>query len=185
MKNNEIKDFSTQRNLGLTKAGNEWVLFVDDDEIVSPKLRDEILAINDNYNGFYVKRKNLFLGKAVGEDRILRIAQKNSGKWERMVHEEWKVKGEVGRLEGYLIHETAASVKEAIAKTNFYSTLHARENLKDGKKANLLKIFFFPVAKLFQNLLTGKGFIFGLLHSLHSFLAWSKQWLLQRQENLQ
>lgn len=182
MENNKIKDFSAQRNLGLTKAKNEWILFVDDDEIVSPKLRDEILAVNENSKGFYITRKNLFLGKVVGEDKLLRIARKNSGKWERMVHEVWKVNGKVGKLKGHLIHETARSLREAIAKTNFYSTLHAQQNLKDGKKSSLLKIIFFPVGKLTQNLLTQKGFVFGLMHSFHSFLAWSKLWFLENRK---
>lgn len=93
------------------------------------------------------------------------------------MHEEWKVKGKIGNLKDYLVHETADNLKEAISKTNFYSTLHARQNAKDGKKANLFKIILFPKAKFIQNLLTGKGFVFALLHSFHSFLAWSKQWL--------
>ena len=72
---------------------------------------------------------------------------------------------------------TAGSLKEAVAKTNLYSTLHARQNAEDGKKSNLFKIIFFPKAKFLENILTGKGFVFAILHAFHSFLAWSKQWL--------
>lgn len=173
-------DFSKQRNFALRQARGDWVFFVDADEKVSTQLKGNVLKINENYAGFYLKRKNLFLGKVVGEDKVLRIAKKDSGKWERIVHEEWKVKGKLGTLGGYLIHETARSLKEAVVKTNFYSSLHAKQNLKDGKKSNLFKIILFPVGKLLENLVTGKGFVFGFLHALHSFLAWSKQWLLQR-----
>lgn len=178
IKKNKIEDFSAQRNLGLKKAKNKWVLFIDDDEVVSVQLRNEILSLKDTYQGYYLNRENLFLGKVVGRDKILRLAQKNSGKWERIVHEEWKVNGKIGEFRGPLVHETV-SIKEAVSKTNFYTTLHARQNIKDGKGSNIFKIILFPPAKLLQNLVVGKGFVFGFLHSLHSFLAWSKIWLLQ------
>lgn len=173
-------DFSKQRNFGLSKAKGNWVLFVDADETVTPMLRKELMSLSDSFDGYYLDRKNLFLGKVVGRDRLLRVAKKGFGKWERIVHEVWRVKGKIGNLNGELIHYTAGNLNEVIAKTNFYSTLHAGQNEKEGKSSSLFKIIFFPKAKLIQNLLTDKGFIFALVHSFHSFLAWSKLWLLQR-----
>ena len=43
LEKDNLTDYAAQRNLGLEKAKNEWVLFVDDDEVVSEELGKEIL----------------------------------------------------------------------------------------------------------------------------------------------
>ena len=63
------------------------------------------------------------------------------------------------------------------------STLHAQANLEEGKKSSLIKITVWPCGKFFYNyvlrlgFLDGvQGFVFALMMSFHSFLAWSKLW---------
>lgn len=185
LKKKEITDFAGERNTLLLKSKSEWVFFLDSDEKISKELKEEMAVwLNgqtvDKYNGFYIYRKNYFLGRFIGTDRILRLAKRNSGKWQRRVHETWKVSGAVGQLENPIIHETAKKLNEYIGKINNYSTIHAEENLRDGKKSNLFKILFYPPLKFLQSVLSGRGFVFSMLQSLHSFLAWSKQWNLQK-----
>lgn len=181
LKKDNIDDFAKERNELLSKAKKDWVFFIDSDEIATPELEKEIDNLDFKMDGYFIKRKNLILGKVVGEDKVLRLAKKNAGKWERLVHEQWKIDGKVGTLKNYLIHNTANSLSDAISKINFYSTLHAKQNKKDGKKSNLFKIVFFPVAKFFESLFTGKGFAFAMLHSFHSFLSWGKLYTWQNE----
>src|SRR5581483_5472559 len=89
-------DFAAQRNYALSKAKGEWVLFLDADETIPKSLKNEILKnIKDqSINGFYIKRRDYFLGKAMkygetGNIKLLRLARKNSGKWARKIHEYW------------------------------------------------------------------------------------------------
>jgi hypothetical protein len=119
------------------------------------------------------------LGKIIGHDRVLRIAKKNSGKWVRRVHEVWQVKGPTKQLKNYIIHTTAETLHDYIEKINFQSDLHALENNKEGKKATLGKIIFYPILKLIYNLLLCRGFVFSLMQALHSFLSWTKLYFLQ------
>ena len=58
-------DFSAQRNFGLKKVRNEWVLFIDADERVSKDLKKEISkALSDvNFNGYFLRRYEVWLGK--------------------------------------------------------------------------------------------------------------------------
>ena len=58
-----ITDFAKERNTLLSKSKSEWVFFVDSDETLSKDFHKEILkqVLNDNYNGYYVKRKNYLL----------------------------------------------------------------------------------------------------------------------------
>jgi hypothetical protein len=180
----EISDFAKERNLLLKNSKEEWVFFVDTDEEITKKLKQEIeekldRTSSDTFNGFYVYRKNYFLGQYVGTDNILRLGRPNCGTWERRVHEVWKINGEIGQLNNPLIHTTAKDLYEFIGKIDNYSTLHAKENLDNGKSSNIFKIIFFPIFKFIQSLLIGRGFVMSMLQSFHSFLAWSKVWKLQ------
>lgn len=193
-------DFASQRNFALSKAKHDWVFFVDADELVTDKLRLEIVSKINNpllqEVGYSIKRNNYFLGKQLryGEAAsvlLVRLAKKDSGVWRRRVHEYWDVEGKIGRLGNKIDHYFCDTLSDFIEKINFYSDLHARANLEDKKKSNLLKILFYPMVKFFDGfLLKGgfldgpAGFVFAVFMSFHSFLAWSKLWLLQRGKKL-
>lgn len=177
----DIADFAMSRNRLLNSAKSEWVLFLDTDEKLSPELEDEIENLDPNdFNGFYIKRKIIFLGKEIGRDRVLRLAKKNAGKWTRKVHETWNIEGKVGTLNNCIIHNTAGNLNSYITKMNNYSGIHAAENKKEGKSSNLFKIIFYPKAKFVQNIISGRGFVFSMLQSFHSFLGWVKLWEFQK-----
>ena len=176
-----IDDFAEQRNKLLKKAESEWVLFVDTDETISDKLKMEMESLDPgDFNGFYIRRKIIFLGQEIGEDKVLRLGKKKTGKWRRRVHEFWDIEGKVGVLKNYLIHNTAEELTSYIDKINKYSDIHAGENLKEGKRSNILKIIFYPKIKFIINMIQGRGFTFSMIQSFHSFLGWSKQWELQK-----
>lgn len=175
-----IIDFAKERNLLLGKSKSDWVLFLDTDEKITSELKKEIdeAIKSEKFNGYFIKRKNYFLGKYSGMDKIVRLAKREKGHWVRPVHEVWKVKGELGYLRSPIIHNTSDNVADMVRKINFYSTLHAKANRNEGKKVTLTKIVLFPTFKFFQSLLSGRGLILSMLQSFHSFLSWSKQWEL-------
>jgi hypothetical protein len=183
LRKENITDFAQERNILLGKSKAEWILFLDSDETASPALMTEVrdlMTRRNLVNGFYIKRKIIFLGKEIGEDKVLRLAKKEAGKWTRAVHETWQVRGKVGTLDGYIIHNTATNLHDYIKKMNNYSTLHAVENKKEGKHSNLFKIIVYPKLKFIQNLIAGRGLVFSLMQSFHSFLGWVKLWELQK-----
>ena len=169
-----ISDFAKERNLLLKNATTEWVLFLDSDE----KLSEPIANISNAFDGYFLKRKNYFLGQYVGTDNIIRLGKKNSGTWERTVHETWKIK-KVSKLNNYIIHNTAYSLKEYVNKINFYSDLHAKANLKENKKSSLIKIIIYPVGNFVVYLFKSRNVVFSIMKSLHSFLSWTKLYFLQ------
>jgi len=176
-----ITDFASERNLLMGKSKSDWVLFLDTDEKISKELDQELKSLDTiGYSGFWIKRKIIFLGEEIGEDKVVRLGKKDAGKWNRAVHETWEIKGKIGTLKNYIVHSTAENLHEYVEKMNKYSTLHAIENKKEGKRSTLLKIIIFPKFKLLQNLFLGRGFTFSMLQSFHSFLGWTKLWELQR-----
>lgn len=178
----EITDFTKERNELLKKAKTDWVLFLDSDE----KLSKPITNISDKYDkqslslrdGYVLKRKNYFLGQYVGSDDIVRLGKKKFVTWERPVHEVWNIKN-IGRLDSYIIHNTADNLSDYLKKINHYSDLHAKANLNEGKKSSMFKIILFPIAKFFVTFFKSKNIVFSIMQSLHSYLAWSKLYFLQ------
>lgn len=174
---NNITDFAKERNNLLKKAKSEWVLFLDKDEKLSQKLNQ---SFNKSVNQYALQRKNYFLGQYVGTDKIVRLVKKGTGVWIRAVHETWKPnKVHLGGVlvKPVIIHNTADNLADYLIKINNYSTLHAKENQKEGKKANLFKIIFFPMAKFIITLIKSKNVVFSIMQSLHSYLSWAKLYL--------
>ncbi|RJQ38908.1 glycosyltransferase family 2 protein [Candidatus Microgenomates bacterium] len=192
------KDFSAQRNFGLLKAANEWVIFVDADERVTETLSSEILAFQfsnfNKFSGFFINRKDNIWEKELkhgesGNIKLLRLAKKDAGKWEGAVHERWKISGQTDILSNELIHFPHQTISEFLKEINFYTDIRANELFRKGKKVNIFSIICYPVVKFLQNyfikfgFLDGlEGFIFAVTMSFHSFLVRGKLWQMLQNE---
>lgn len=117
-----------------------WVYYSDADELVTPALRDELLAVSarpDNPHAAYrLRYRNYFMGRWIRHCGIypvwvLRLFRPEKVRWERLVNPVARVQGPEGRLEGHFEHH---SFNKGLAawfdKHNRYSTLEAEEALK-------------------------------------------------------
>lgn len=192
----ELKgNFAEQRNFAMSKAKNDWVLFIDADEEISEELKKEIRNLesdfrrdgkrrkwDDNFtNIFYIKRRDYFWGKELrfGEVKkirstgLIRLVNKNSGKWQGNVHEEFVVKNKkirVERLNSFINHYPHQTLKEFINDINYYSTLRAKELFNQGKKTSVFEIIFFPFFKFIYNYIINLGFLDGAIGFVYSFM---------------
>lgn len=184
--------FASQRNFGLEKAHNEWVLFIDADEEVTTELAQEIkslLSTRIQYDGFYIKRRDYFWGKEIffGEVEkarrtgFIRLVKKGKGTWKGKVHEEFIPKGNVGQLVHFINHFPHQSVTDFLKDVNVYSSLRAKELAEQGKKTNVFEIIFYPLGKFILTYFLKKGyadgvagFIYSFFMSFHSFLVRAK-----------
>lgn len=201
-----ITDFAAARNAELARAKTEWVLFVDSDEKISPALKDEITRIcnleSNIYSAYYIPRLDIFLGRELrhgetGHAKFIRLAKKDFGSWIRPVHEIWTRRSgsssaRVGTLTNHLLHTPHESVQSFLDKINKYSTLEAEYRYKEGVRSSLFKIWFYPLAKFKYNYVLRLGFLDGvpgiimaIMMSFHSYLTWTKLYLLQNKRHLE
>ncbi|MBI5449255.1 glycosyltransferase family 2 protein [Candidatus Gottesmanbacteria bacterium] len=187
-------DFSEQRNFGLFNAKGDWVLFVDSDEAITEDLQKEIRQILNKETGkvgYFVKRNDYFMGSWLlhGETanvRLLRLAKKESGCWQRPVHEVWVVKGSVGELNKPFHHFPHPNVAQFLEKINSYSSLQAKLLYRDNVRVYWWHIIAYPAGKFFVNYIWRLGFLDGtagavmaIMMSFHSFLVRAKLWQLR------
>ncbi len=192
-------DFAAQRNFGLSKANNEWILFIDADEEVSKELKKEIVSLLHGSivkeNAFYLRRRDYFWGKELKHGEVsqvrqiglIRLIRRDSGKWMGTVHEVFHTASKVGQINGFLNHYPHPTLKEFINDINYYSSIRAEELFNRGVKTNIFEIIFFPFGKFIYNyfLILGfldgpAGFTYAFMMSFHSFLVRAKLYQLTR-----
>lgn len=192
-------NFSAQRNFGIKQAKENWILFIDADEVLSEELKKEIEEIKEtDIEAYYIKRRDIFWGRVLkfGDLRsayrkgIIRLIKKNSGIWIGQVHETFITNKPAGYLKGFINHKSHASIKEFIIDINNYSTIRAKELQKKGIKTNIFQILLYPIAKFKLNyifklgFLDGvAGFIYSFMMSFHSFLVRAKLYQYTRLKN--
>ncbi len=128
------KGFAAQKNSALAKATGDWILSLDADEEVEPALADEIrkvLAANPSVAGFWIPRKNFFLGRWIKHggfypDPKLRLFRRGAGQFEdRLVHEDLRIDGTTASLKNNLLHYAYPTLESYIEHMNRYSSLGA------------------------------------------------------------
>lgn len=133
--------YGLQKNFGLKQAKNEWLLFIDADEEITPELAKEIIAvINQPTRDFYWLRiTTIFLGKPLRHlsGHNLRLFKKDCGQWtDEAVHEQVENKhGQIIKLGDQrssiltapLLHHSHSTISSYLAKMRHYTTLDARQ----------------------------------------------------------
>ena len=138
-------------------------------------------------------RSNRFMGRYLkhGEgypDWSLRLFDRRAARWsDDPVHEKVLASGEVGTLQGDLLHESAESLEGYLAKQNRYSTLAADEALARGERATVLHLLLSPVLRFIKFYFFRMGVLDGLPGLVHilvgcsaSFAKYAKMLAFQR-----
>lgn len=190
----QTDNFSEKRNLSLGKTSNEWVLYIDADERVTPELAEEIrgLTAEAGVNGYYIGRKNYCFGKwlrhsGVYPDRHIRLFNKNfSSITPRLVHEGIIVNGKTGILKNEFLHFSYSDLTHMLDKINLYSTLEAEEKFSQNRKITKAGVFTHAISAFLRVYISRKGFkdgihgfFLGFSYSMVNFLSHIKLLKLQ------
>lgn len=118
-----------------------WVYYSDADEVVTPELREELIAIAESetrpHVAYRIRYKNYFLGKwirhcGIYPTWVLRFYLPEKVRYERLVNPTAKVDGSVGLLDAHFLHYSFNKGLPAwFDKHNKYSTAEAIETVKE------------------------------------------------------
>jgi glycosyltransferase involved in cell wall biosynthesis len=187
---------ASQKNWAIPQASNEWILLVDADERVTPKLQEEIKAIlktNPKESGFWIYRENYFMGKlmkhsGLNTDKVIRLFKRDLCEYEdKHVHSEIITQGEVGFLKHKLVHNTYVTLDKHLEKKNRYAWWSAKDHLKKNHTVNPFYVFIKPSWRFIKHYIIQLGFLDGIpglayayIESYGVFTRYLKIWLLRR-----
>jgi len=189
------RGFGPQKQFAVEQARNDWVLCIDADERVSEDLRKSILAALSApaFAAWRFARCNKFMGRYLrhGEgypDWSLRLFDRRVARWsDDPVHEKVLAGGDVGTLQGDLLHESAESLETYLAKQNRYSSLAAIEALARGEGASVIHLLLSPALRFVKFYFFRLGLLDGLPGLVHilvgcgaSFAKYAKMLAFQR-----
>jgi len=179
------------RNWAYAQAKNEWVLSLDADEMISPELRDEIVATlpNTDVQAFDMPLRN-YIGKywvrysgwyPAGK---LRMFMKSRFKYEEVgVHPKVFLDGKTGHFTKDIVHKGYPDFEHFLQSLNRQTTLEAEKWIQTGRTMPLHVAVWRAVDRFFRSFIGKKGykdgfvgFMIAYYASLYQVIAYAKYW---------
>jgi glycosyltransferase involved in cell wall biosynthesis len=155
--------------------------------------------LSEPASAYWLTRRNLFLKRFLTNsgqypDPLIRLFMRGKAILPaRDVHEQMEVKGNIGWLEGDIIHISSPTLKRYLEREDRYSSLLASDLERIGIRISLmnnLKYLFYKPLSTFINIFIRRrgfidgfqGFVFALFSGLHHAFGYMKLWERQKHE---
>jgi glycosyltransferase involved in cell wall biosynthesis len=159
-----------QKNSAADKARHPWLLGLDADEVVSDRLRQEIIELfapMPPAAAYSFPRRSFYLGRWIGHgdwypDRCIRLWAKGRARAAGVEpHAELQVDGPVVKLRHDLLHYSNESIDQQISKIVPFSADFVRHRLQNGRGTGVTDLAFRPVWRFFRAYVLRRGFLDG------------------------
>lgn len=152
-------------NEAASVAKNDWILAIDADEVIDPKLAKNILALDLNESCVYsFPFQNYYRGQFIKgcgwyPDRHVRLYNRKKTAFnENLVHEKIIDKGfRIIHLNAPIHHYSYENISDFIAKMQHYSSLFAEQN-QHKKKSSVFKAITHGLFGFIKSYIIKKGF---------------------------
>jgi glycosyltransferase involved in cell wall biosynthesis len=201
----EAKGFcEPDRALAVSKTSNDWVIYLDADEIIPEELKEEIakeLSRKSRFDSYYVPRKNFFLdewirGSGWYPGYVLRVFDKRRVSFSTDIHTDVRPLTAPGYLKSAIIHYTCDNLDEYLYKMNSYTSILASQAYSRGERISkynvMTKFLFFPFVISVNKYFLKAGFrdkfnglLIAFLTFLTIFLMNAKLWELQKKSKFE
>ncbi|UKB78318.1 glycosyltransferase family 2 protein [Chryseobacterium sp. MEBOG07] len=167
----KFNGYGEQKNYAINLCSNEWILFLDADEVPDEELKKSIkdVASSENpglsvYNVKFNNYLGIYLIKYGGWGNVYRerLFKKGYAKYSNdKVHEFLITDEKKGLLEGRLNHYTYRNIHHHIMKINKYSDMMAEKMFQKGIRTSRVKIFVSPIFEFIKVFIIKLGFLDG------------------------
>lgn len=168
---NPFQGHIEQKNVALELATHDWVLSLDADEALTPALRESVINTKNetDFGGYKLNRLTNYCGKWVHycgwyPDTKIRLVNKQHAKWQGVnPHDRLDVlnNAKIGQLKGDLLHYSYYTKEDHFKQIHYFGNIAAKELIKKGKTASLLKITVKTSAQFFKSYVLKRGFLDG------------------------
>lgn len=190
--------FRDQRTHAMQLAKNDWILVVDADEECTPELAARITELMRRAGGpphraYKVKRVEYFLGKPIHhgiwnpsyQDRFF---NRVGVKYVNEIHEYPVFPSPPQSLHEPLLHSPEFAPERFLEKMNKYTTIEARDRVKQGQRTNWFRLLFAFPAMFYKNYFYYgaykdgmHGFVISLLEGVSRVVRHIKMWQFIRE----
>ncbi len=179
-----------QRAFGIASARHDWVLILEADEIVTPRLYDGLrevlrgdMVVDDGYS---MDRRDDFLGALLPRMRrrskrlhFVRLFNRTASRYDPSltIHEEVRVPGRVHPLPGALIHWRGFTIVEQVARYAAYAPLEADVMQAAGRRVSVLSMLTRPILRFGWCYVVCGGFRLGARGFAHALMVAASEYL--------
>ena len=161
------------KNAALALATQPWILFLDADEMVSPKLRADLTTFlsrpdREHYAAARFPRKVWFIDRWITHgdwypDYSTRLIKVGRARWggDEIVHEKMIADGPVATLRGDLYHFSFPTLSVQVAKIPHFSALFLRQRKERLDHFSILGSIFRALWRFFRGYVLRLGFMDG------------------------
>ncbi|MBI5815958.1 MAG: glycosyltransferase family 2 protein [Nitrospinae bacterium] len=180
-----------QKNFAIGQARGEWVISLDADERVSPRLRDEILKVlgAPKADGYAIPRLVHYINRWIRHcgwypARKVRLFRRDKGKWGgENPHDRLFVEGKVEDLNGDIYHLSFDDISEHLRTINSFTDIAAAERGEKPIMFPWLSMILRPKVTFIKMYFLKLGFLDGVpgliasgLSAYHVFCKYMKIW---------
>ena len=175
-----FENFTQQKSYALSQASNDWVLFLDADEVVTPVLEQEIREVTSSdtpHAAFWCYRKFMFQDEPLHfsgwqTDKNYRLFRKSKACFtdRKLVHETLELEGTSGILENKLIHYCYKNYEDYKSKMLHYGRLKAKEDFYKESTFNYFLMIAKPSWRFIHHYFLRLGFLDGKKGIIISYL---------------
>lgn len=172
--------FHINKQTAIDACQGEWILQLDPDEVVTPKLKKEIVNTlnHSQYDGYWINRTNYFLGRFLKKggaypDPTIRLYKNGKGRLPcKDVHEQAEIKGTVGHLKNDLQHFSDPTFFRYMSRSNRYTSIEAQLLADKHQHLSLFDYFFIkPLYRFIQIYFRHLGLVDGFPGFVYAFYS--------------